>query len=110
MQEWIKNKWKKILVFGIIGLIVIPVLINVVFKIDFGIEFLRAEWDAGDALSFYGVLLAAFLAVYGVYLSIDYSNRNYTDDLKNQVLPFFAVNSLKTKASNNWLNPIMEKE
>lgn len=110
MQGWIKNKWKKILVFGIIGLIVIPVLINVVFKIDFGIEFLRAEWDAGDALSFYGVLLAAFLAVYGVYLSIDYSNRNYRDDLRNQVLPFFSVNSLKTKASNNWLNPIMEKE
>lgn len=110
MQEWIKNKWKIILAFGIIGLIVIPVLINVVFKIDFGIEFLRAEWDAGDALSFYGVLLAAFLAVYGVYLSIDYSNRNYRDDLRNQVLPFFAVNSLKTKASNNWLNPIMEKE
>ena len=43
MQEWIKNKWKIILAFGIIGLIVIPVLINVVFKIDFGIEFLRAE-------------------------------------------------------------------
>ena len=61
-------------------------------------------------MSFYGVLLAAFLAVYGVYLSIDYSNRNYRDDLRNQVLPFFAVNSLKTKASNNWLNPIMEKE
>ncbi len=110
MQEWIKNKWKIILAFGIIGLIVIPVLINVVFKIDFEIEFLRAEWDAGDALSFYGVLLAAFLAVYGVYLSIDYSNRNYRDDLRNQVLPFFAVNSLKTKASNNWLNSIMDNE
>ena len=25
MQEWIKNKWKIILAFGIIGLIVIPV-------------------------------------------------------------------------------------
>ena len=88
MREWIKNNWKKMLVFGIVGLIVIPVLINVVFKMDFGIEILQAEWDAGDALSFYGVLLAAFLAVYGVYLSIDYSNRNYRDDLRNQVLPF----------------------
>ena len=36
MREWIKNNWKKMLVFGIVGLIVIPVLINVVFKMDFG--------------------------------------------------------------------------
>ena len=80
---------EKILVISVVGLVVVPLLINFLFKMDFGIELLRAEWDAGDALSFYGGLLAALLAVYGVYLSIDYSKRIYRDDLRNQVLPFF---------------------
>lgn len=103
MQKRIKNNWKKILVISVVGLVVVPLLINFLFKMDFGIELLRAEWDAGDALSFYGVLLAALLAVYGVYLSIDYSKRIYRDDLRNQVLPFFSVYNLKTKSKRNWL-------
>lgn len=103
MWKWIKYSLKKIIIFGIVGMIVIPGLINALFKLDLGIELFRAEWDAGDALSFYGMLLAAILAVCGVCMTIDYSNRNYRDDLRNKVLPFFSVYNLKTKLKRDWL-------
>ena len=110
MKKWLRDNWKSLIIVVIITVVVIPLFINILFKVDFGIELLRAEWDSGDALAFYGVLLAAILAVYGVYLSINYSNKNYRDDLRNQVLPFFAVNNLKTKSKKNWLSPSENKK
>ncbi len=93
--------WRWLLV--ITCFIIVPLLINIMFKYDFGICILQAEWEAGDALAFYGVILAAILAVYGVYMTIGVSNNNYKDNLRNNVLPFFSVYNLKTKSRKNML-------
>ena len=112
----LRKYWKPIILFLFIFFIIIPTCINLAFKYDSGIIILQAEWDASDALSFYGGILAAGLGIYGVFLSIQYAQKNYRDDLKNQVLPYLVVTQLrgvsrynalvdgpdiKTKAENN---------
>ena len=62
------------------------------------IKFLQAEWSAGDVLAFYGVLVGAVATVWGVYLSIQYSRSNYQEDVKNRVLPFIALTTLKVRS------------
>ena len=56
---------------------------------------LQAEWCAADVLNFYGGILAAGLGIYGVFLSIQYAQKNYRDDLRNQVLPYLVVTQLR---------------
>lgn len=46
------------IIFGSIVILVIPLLINILFKFDFNIWWLESEWTAGEALSFYGGLLS----------------------------------------------------
>jgi len=67
------------------------------FEINSPFEFLAVEWDASDALAFYSVLLGAGLAIWGVYLSIQYAQKSYKDDVRNRVLPFFSLNVLAIK-------------
>lgn len=54
------KKLFKSLTIVIISLIIImiPIIINILFKFDFNIWWLQSEWSAGDALSFYGGLLS----------------------------------------------------
>ncbi len=61
MREWIKKH--KIAVVVICALVVftligVPFLINILFKINTGINVLQAEWSAGDALGYYGAVLS----------------------------------------------------
>lgn len=68
------------------------------------IKFLQVEWSAGDVLAFYGVLVGAVATVWGVYLSIQYSRSNYQEDVKNRVLPFIALTTLKVRTKFSPLN------
>lgn len=86
---------KPIILFVSVFFILIPICINLAFKYDSGIVILQAEWDPSDVLSFYGGILAAGFGIYGVFLSIQYAQKNYRDDLKNQVLPYFVVTQLR---------------
>lgn len=95
--------WKPITLFIFLFFIIIPTCINLAFKYDSGIIILQAEWDASDALSFYGGILAAGLGIYGVFLSIQYAQKNYRDDLKNQVLPYLVVTQLRGLSRYNAL-------
>ena len=63
-----------IIVCALLCLVIIPLVINVLFKIDLGICVLQSEWDAGDALAFYGSVLSVLLTVIGVFLTIRYEN------------------------------------
>jgi|GEM_PF-2744583 len=49
--------WIQILIV-ILVIVIIPLLINLSFKYSIGIEWLAAEWSAGDALGFYGSVLS----------------------------------------------------
>lgn len=97
MKPLLKKYWKALLIFFIVAIIIVPFLIHVCFKINAPITFLEAEWGAGDVLAFYGVLVGAVATVWGVYLSIQYSRSNYQEDVKNRVLPFIALTTLKVR-------------
>ena len=87
------------------SILIIPAIINWLFKQSTSIDFFVAEWSAGDMLSFYGSLLAAILTVYGVYLTIQYSQHNYREDIHNRVLPFLALYSLRSRSNYQMFAP-----
>lgn len=98
-----KNSIKKyaIWLLIIIFVIVIPVIINSLFKCPSPVGFLAAEWTAGDMLGFYGALLASVATIIGVYLSIEYAQRNYREDEQNRVRPYLALTYIRTKSNCN---------
>lgn len=51
-------------------------------------------WSAGDALSYAGSISAAIIAIDGVLLSLDYSNRQREQTLRDQDSPYFGLVSL----------------
>lgn len=99
----IQYKWW-LLTGSVIFLIIIPLIINWLFKTTAPFELLDAEWYASDALSFYGTILASITTIVGVYLSIDYAQKNYREDERNRVRPYFALTHLKSKSKYNWLD------
>lgn len=96
-----KYKWWGLL--ALLLFVIIPLGINWLFKMPAPIELLDAEWYAQDALSFYGTLLASFCTIIGVYWSISYSQKNYREDERNRVRPYFAMTHLKSKGIQNLL-------
>lgn len=98
----IQNKWW-LLCGCLVFLVIIPLSINWLFKIPAPLELLDAEWYASDALSFYGTIFGSIATIVGVYLSIDYAQKNYREDERNRVRPYFALTHLKSKSKYNWL-------
>lgn len=92
MKDYISKH--KILI--IILIVVIPLLIYCFFKWPAPLPCLDASGilTAGDVLGFYGVILGAFFAAEGVFLTIQDAQSKYREDIKKQVLPFIAVTSL----------------
>ena len=97
MIKWIKRNWI-VMVILLILIIVGPLAINWLFKQKAPIEVLVAEWDASAALGYYGAVIGAAIAVYGVFLTIRYSQKNYKEDVRNRTLPFITLTMLKTKS------------
>lgn len=100
MRKQLKKHLWSLLIVGALLLIVIPIVINYVFKIPAFCKLLVAEWTAGDALSFYGMLVGALAAVWGIYISIEAAQDNYKDDVRNRVLPFIALSLLEVKTKS----------
>lgn len=94
----------------LIFILVIPLLINWLFKQCSPVDIFIAEWSAGDALSFYGSILGAVLTIYGVYLTIQYSQHNYREDIRNRVLPILALYSLRSRSKYQIFAPIEQEQ
>lgn len=60
-------------------------------------------WGAADVLSFYGIIIASLGAAVGVFISIAYSRKQYSDDKRRDVLPYFAINILRRKCVDPFL-------
>ena len=90
MIKWIKRNWI-VMVILLILIIVGPLAINWLFKQKAPIEVLVAEWDASAALGYYGAVIGAAIAVYGVFLTIRYSQKNYKEDVRNRTLPYITL-------------------
>lgn len=97
MKDWLKKNYK---IFFVVLLLIFggPIVINILFKIKSPIWFLVAEWDASAALSYYGAIIAAFLAIYGIFITVQYSQQNYREDVRNRSLPFIVVDMLRSRS------------
>lgn len=55
--KWIKNHKKMVAGIMVIIIVIVPFLINILFKYKAPIKLLEAEWDASDMLGYYGAVL-----------------------------------------------------
>lgn len=102
-----KHKWALLGSF-VFFVIIVPALINWAFKLHTPYYFFTAEWSAGDVLSFYGAMLASVATIVGVYLSIDYAQRNYREDESNRVRPYLALTHYKSKSRSSLSSLLFE--
>ena len=102
MREYLsKYKWQIILAFTVF-IVIIPAVINWFFKLESPCNFFVAEWGAGDVLAFYGAMLASVTTIFGVYISIEYAQRNYQMDEANRVKPYLSLTHYKSESKTNW--------
>ena len=77
-----KKYWWLLLLLLFIGILV-PIL---VVKLD----------NDSNILSYYGGVIGGILAIIGVFFTVKYSQKQYSEDQRNSVIPYFAVNMLHT--------------
>ena len=100
MKNWMKKNYKIILI--VLGFIFIgPMVINDLFKLHPSVDFFVAEWDASAMLSYYGTIIAAIIAIYGIFITIQYSQKSYKDDIRDRSIPFIVIDMLKTSSYRN---------
>ena len=87
-----------ILAIAIIGM---PFAIHIFFKLIPEDSFFTPLWSAGDFLQYYGALLASVGAIAGVFFTVRYTQANYIDDNRNNVLPVMTLTELMTKYHTN---------
>lgn len=80
------------LFFAIVG----PLGINQIFYRPPVFPIFKVSWEIGDALSYYGVLVAAVATIVGVYVSIGAAQRSYHEDEINRVKPYIALTGYRT--------------
>lgn len=101
MKNWIIKNSKKIVTWLVVTWILLavfvgPLIINWLFKQPAPVNLLAVDWESDVALSYYGTIVASAIAVYGVFLTIRYSQENYKEDVRNRTLPFITIDMLKT--------------
>ena len=109
MKEILKKRWKFILLLVLIFIVLIPLFINFLYKIHVDYFIFQSEWVAGDALGFYGCVLGGLLTVYGVFLTIQFTQQNYQDDVRNRSLPFITVDILGVKSKYHFFQTTTEE-
>lgn len=87
-----KKDLPKIIIIAIVILFVIPLLINLSFKID-SIRLLAAEWTAGDLLSFYGAVLGAVITLIGLAITLDYQSKQARKDDEIKYKPILKLSA-----------------
>lgn len=89
----------KIIISIIIFVIIVPFLINLMFKV-YLMDFLSAEWNAGDLLTFYGSIIGGVITLLGVVITLD-NNAKQTkmdDDVKYR--PILRLDSVNGEWNN----------
>lgn len=85
-------KKKTLIIVGILLVlfivIIIPLVLNTLFKYDLGIGFIRSEWDAGYALTYFGSIIGGALTLLGVYVTI---KNNRIEKLKDDAIRYKPI-------------------
>ena len=89
-----KKDLPKIIIIATVILFVIPLLINLSFKIG-SIRLLAAEWTAGDLLSFYGAVLGALITLIGLVVTLDYQSKQARKDDDVKYRPILKIRQEK---------------
>lgn len=96
VREWIKtHKVVASVIAGILLVIGVPVLIHTFFKMGAPCEWLVADWESGDILGYYGVILGVGGAALGIYATIRHEQKKYSEDIIRQSLPYFILTTLR---------------
>lgn len=96
VKKWIKShKAASSIIAGILLVIGVPVLIHAVFKMEAPCEWLVADWESGDILGYYGVILGVGGAALGIYATIRHEQKKYSEDVIRQSLPYFILTTLR---------------
>ncbi len=104
MKKWIKQR-KKSISFVVGAILIGPMIINCLFKLHPSIGFFVAEWDASAMLSYYGTIVASIIAIYGIFITIQYSQKSYKDDVRDRSMPFIVIDMLKTSSYKTFSQP-----
>ena len=107
MKEFFSKYKGKLLIAFAVFIIAIPFAINSLFKLTSPWTIFAAEWDAGDVLAFYGALLASATTIVGVYISMEYAQRNYRLDEANRVKPYLALTHYKSHSKSNLFSDVI---
>lgn len=97
ISEILKNK--KILqwlyFFVVVFLLIIPIFINLLFKIYIN-NFFSAEWSAGDMLTFYGSILGGCLTLFGVIITLKHQEKDSLERDLIKYKPILDVESVES--------------
>ena len=86
-----KHRKSKITLWSLASLVLIigvPIIINEIYKLDRGYITI---WGAPEVLSYYGTILAAVGGILGVFFTVKYSQRQYREDARQQIMPFIST-------------------
>lgn len=85
-----KEKWKKITCILIVLVLIVgvPVIINELYRQNRGYITI---WGAPEVLSYYGTILAAGGGAVGVFFTVRYSQKQYREDARQQIMPFIST-------------------
>lgn len=104
----ITNNAKHLIIILFFAVTIGPLLIHVLFKVDAS-SWLGAEWTAGDMLQYYGTIVAASIAIYGVYLTFQDNRRAIGEQGRLNKLPYFSLTTLRNSVRNPLLGTTSEK-
>lgn len=97
------SKYKLRTIFtAFVFIVVIPMIINQLFKLKAPCDFFVAKWQAADVLAFYGTMLASVTTILGVYISIEYAQRNYRVDAANRVKPYLSLTHYDSESKSSF--------
>lgn len=80
LKGLVRKHWKLFLLFGIFFVLIIPFIINLLFKFDIGIKYAQAEWSADGLLGYLGTLIGASATIISVILTIRFTDKQQKED------------------------------
>lgn len=109
-----KKTIKNIVILLILGIVGIPVVIHILFKINLNVDWIQAEWTAGESLLYYGSVLSfigtfllSMLALWQNHI-IKIENDKHTHYLEQlemkRYTPLFSANKTMSEKCNKKLN------
>ena len=99
---WMKKRQVFIIIFMInILLIIVPILINIMFKIEAPFAFLESEWNPGDYLLYVGGFSASLTTIVAVYITLKADYKKELENKRFSILPYFIITKLDIKSYKN---------